>query len=108
MFVSKSRFINWTRCPMYFPMDLKHNPTGKDDVDAGHLLGRRMVGLERADGPPLRLQSHPEQRGGIIWIRYRQQGNKDVQSRRKRREADYTGRFPVRGVCSEIRVHPSG
>lgn len=34
MFVSKSRFINWTRCPMYFPMDLKHNPTGKDDIDA--------------------------------------------------------------------------
>ena len=34
MYVSKSRFINWTRCPMYFPMDLKHNPTGKDDIDA--------------------------------------------------------------------------
>ena len=34
MFVSKSRFINWTRCPMYFPMDLKHNSTGKDDIDA--------------------------------------------------------------------------
>lgn len=34
MFVSKSRFINWTRCPMYFPMDLKHNPTGKNDIDA--------------------------------------------------------------------------
>lgn len=33
MFISKSRFINWTRCPMYFPMDLKYNPTGKDDID---------------------------------------------------------------------------
>ena len=33
MFISKSRFINWTRCPMYFPMELKHNPTGKDDID---------------------------------------------------------------------------
>lgn len=33
MYISKSRFINWTRCPMYFPMDLKHNPTGKDDID---------------------------------------------------------------------------
>ena len=34
MYISKSRFINWTRCPMYFPMELKHNPTGKDDIDA--------------------------------------------------------------------------
>ena len=33
MYISKSRFINWTRCPMYFPMDLKYNPTGKDDID---------------------------------------------------------------------------
>ena len=33
MYISKSRFINWTRCPMYFPMDLKHNPTGKVDID---------------------------------------------------------------------------
>lgn len=33
MFVSKSRFINWTRCPMYFPMDVKYNPTGKSDID---------------------------------------------------------------------------
>ncbi len=33
MFISKSRFINWTRCPMYFPMDLKYNPTGKSDID---------------------------------------------------------------------------
>lgn len=34
MYISKSRFINWTRCPLYFPMDLEHNPTGKDDIDA--------------------------------------------------------------------------
>ena len=34
MYISKSRFINWTRCSMYFPMELKHNPTGKDDIDA--------------------------------------------------------------------------
>lgn len=33
MYISKSRFINWTRCPMYFPMDLKYNPTGKEDID---------------------------------------------------------------------------
>ncbi len=33
MYISKSRFINWTRCPMYFPMDLKNNPTRKDDID---------------------------------------------------------------------------
>lgn len=33
MYISKSRFINWTRCPMYFPMDLKQNPTGKADID---------------------------------------------------------------------------
>lgn len=34
MYISKSRFINWTRCPMYFPMDLKHNPRKMDDIDA--------------------------------------------------------------------------
>lgn len=34
MYISKSRFINWTRCPMYFALELKHNPTGKDDIDA--------------------------------------------------------------------------
>lgn len=34
MYISKSRFINWTRCPMYFPMELKHNPTGKEDIAA--------------------------------------------------------------------------
>ena len=33
MNISKTRFINWTRCPMYFPMDLKLNPTGKADID---------------------------------------------------------------------------
>ncbi len=33
MYISKSSFINWTRCPMYFPMELKHNPSGKHDID---------------------------------------------------------------------------
>lgn len=33
MYISKSRFINWTRCPMYFPMELKHNPSEKHDID---------------------------------------------------------------------------
>lgn len=33
MNISKTRFINWTRCPMYFPMALKLNPTGKADID---------------------------------------------------------------------------
>ena len=33
MYISKSRFINWTRCPMYFPMELEHNPSGKHDID---------------------------------------------------------------------------
>lgn len=33
MYISKSRFINWTRCPMYFAMDLKHNPLEKADID---------------------------------------------------------------------------
>lgn len=33
MYISKTSFINWTRCPMYFPMDLKENPTGKTDID---------------------------------------------------------------------------
>ena len=34
MYISKTRFINWTRCPMYFAMDLKHNPLKKTDIDA--------------------------------------------------------------------------
>ncbi len=33
MYISKTRFINWTRCPMYFPMELKHNPSAKGDID---------------------------------------------------------------------------
>ena len=33
MYISKSRFINWTRCPMYFPMELKHNSSGKYDIE---------------------------------------------------------------------------
>ena len=34
MYISKTRFINWTRCPMYFARDLKHNPLKKTDIDA--------------------------------------------------------------------------
>lgn len=34
MYISKTRFINWTRCPMYFPMNLGNNPSGKADIDA--------------------------------------------------------------------------
>lgn len=44
MYISKSRFINWTRCPMYFPMELKHNPSEKHDIDIER--ERRMEMLE--------------------------------------------------------------
>ena len=44
MYISKSRFINWTRCPMFFPMELKHNPSGLPDIDAEN--ERRMEALE--------------------------------------------------------------
>ena len=44
MNISKSRFINWTRCPMYFPMEFKHNPSGKNDIDIER--ERRMEMLE--------------------------------------------------------------
>ena len=49
MYISKSRFINWTRCPMYFPMGLKHNPTEKDDIDAERERREEMLG-DLADG----------------------------------------------------------
>ena len=49
MYISKSRFINWTRCPMYFPMDLKHNPLGKDDIDAERERREEML-EDLADG----------------------------------------------------------
>ena len=49
MYISKSRFINWTRCPMYLPMELKHNPTGKDDIDAERERREEIFG-ELADG----------------------------------------------------------
>ncbi len=42
MYISKSRFINWTRCPMYFPMELEHNPTEKEDIAAERL--KEMLG----------------------------------------------------------------
>ena len=48
-YISKSRFINWTRCPMYFPMELKHNPTGTDDIDAERER-REEILKELADG----------------------------------------------------------
>ena len=43
MFISKSRFINWTRCPMYFAMELKHNPSGMPDIDAEAERRREMM-----------------------------------------------------------------
>lgn len=43
MYISKSRFINWTRCPMYFPMDLKYNPAGKTDIDAERERREEMI-----------------------------------------------------------------
>lgn len=33
MYISKTRFINWTRCPLYFPLELKHNPLGMKDIE---------------------------------------------------------------------------
>ena len=49
MFISKSRFINWTRCPMYFPMELKHNPTGEVDIEAERERREEML-IELAEG----------------------------------------------------------
>ena len=49
MYISKSRFINWTRCPMYFPMELKHNPTGEVDIEAEHERREEML-MELAEG----------------------------------------------------------
>lgn len=33
MHISKTRFINWTRCPMYYAMEKEQNPTGMNDID---------------------------------------------------------------------------
>ena len=57
MYISKSRFINWTRCPMCFPMDLKHNPMGKDDIDAERerreeMLDELKVGMASGESEP--------------------------------------------------------
>ena len=49
MHISKSRFINWTRCPMYFPMELKHNPTGEVDIEAERERREEML-MELAEG----------------------------------------------------------
>lgn len=43
MYISKSRFINWTRCAMYFPMELEHNPRGMDDIDAERERRKEMM-----------------------------------------------------------------
>ena len=55
MYISKTRFINWTRCPMYFPMDLKYNPTENDDIDAERERREEMMseltsGMSSAEG----------------------------------------------------------
>lgn len=49
MHISKTRFINWTRCPMYFPMDLKHNPRHQVDIDAERERREEMM-AELIDG----------------------------------------------------------
>ena len=68
MYISKSRFINWTRCPMYFPMELKHNPTGKDDIDAerehreeilGELAESMNESTESSEGDEEEFNSEP-------------------------------------------------
>ena len=53
MYISKTRFINWTRCPMYFAMELKHNPTGKDDIEVERerreeILGELMESMKES------------------------------------------------------------
>lgn len=55
MYISKTRFINWTRCPMYFAMDLKHNPLKKTDIDAERerreeMLAELMSGTGLSEG----------------------------------------------------------
>lgn len=55
MYISKTRFINWTRCPMYFSMDLKHNPLKKTDIDAERerreeMLAELMSGTGSSEG----------------------------------------------------------
>lgn len=43
MYISKSRFINWTRCPMYFSMDLKYNPREMRDIDVERERRKEMM-----------------------------------------------------------------
>lgn len=55
MYISKTRFINWTRCPMYFPMDLKHNPLDQADIDTERerheeMLSELIGGITSSDG----------------------------------------------------------
>lgn len=60
MYISKSRFINWTRCPMYFPMVLKHNPKGEFDIDAERERWEEML-EDLADG--MASAGFPEEEG---------------------------------------------
>ena len=70
MYISKSRFINWTRCPMYFPMELKHNPSEKDDIDEERERRKEMLeelaesmgssGAPEEDGEKFDATSRPE------------------------------------------------
>lgn len=55
MYISKSRFINWTRCPMYFPMDLKYNPSSLSTIDAQgerreEILAELIGGITSSEG----------------------------------------------------------
>lgn len=58
MYISKSRFINWTRCPMFFAMDLKHNPTNQIDIENEH---RKEVLNELFDASVLFGESEDEE-----------------------------------------------
>ena len=70
MYISKSRFINWTRCPMYFPMELEHNPSEKDDIDEERERRKEMLeelaesmgssGAPKEDGEKFDATSRPE------------------------------------------------
>ncbi len=33
MYISKTRFVNWTRCPLYLPIEIEYNPNGYNDID---------------------------------------------------------------------------
>ncbi len=55
MYISKTRFVNWTRCPMYFAMELKTNPREMSDIDAEREQRKEMIaeligGMPSSDG----------------------------------------------------------